>query len=141
MATYTAGSGGDYATLQTLFASGVLANGDTAQLQPGYAVVEACQISGVDNLTLRGDPSNPSAAVISYNNPASANYVFALRADNVSGWLVEGVTLSYTGASSVYGAAFFGGWSKSVVTFQDCEIHTSGRYAVSYTHLTLPTKA
>ena len=113
MATINVGSGGAYPTLQTCLASGVVASGDTIQLLSGYSVTETIGsgVTWVNNVTIVGDVADPSNAVITWDNPSSVNYTFTINLNNVTGWVFKGITLNYTGSSSLYSGTFFGGWS------------------------------
>ena len=135
MSTYTVGaSGADYTSLQSCLASGVVADGDTVQILSGYNVNETvgAGVSWVNNVTVQGDVTDPAAAVITWDNPSATNYVFTLNLNNVSGWTLKGLTLNYTGSGALYSGAFFGGWSGSQITVEDCRVNTTGRYAFVY---------
>ena len=132
MATYTVGSGGDYTTLQTCFASGVLANTDTVQILSGYNVTEqvGSGVSWVDSVTVIGDVADPSNAVIQWNNPTSATYSYAMTiGGNANFWVFKGLTLNYTGAHTTGSSCFYGGWGgHSDLSFEDCRVNSSGQY-------------
>jgi hypothetical protein len=132
MATYTVGSGGDYATLQTCLVSGVLANSDTVQILSGYNVTEqvGSGVSWVDSVTVIGDVADPSNAVIQWNNPTSATYSYVLTiGGNANFWVFKGLTLNYTGAHTTGSSCFYGGWGgHSDLSFEDCSVNSSGEY-------------
>lgn len=124
MATYTAGSGGDYPTLQTCFASGVLASGDTVQILDGYNVDEQCSISGINNVTVIGNIADPSQCVITWSNPSNINYTFTLSA-NGTGWAFKGVTVNYTGNGALWSGCYFPGWTSRDSNWEDCRFETT----------------
>ena len=132
MATYTVGSGGDYSTLHTALASGVLADSDTVQILSGYNETESVGsgVSWPDNLLVLGDTSDPSNAVLEWNNPtASADSYVLLINNGASGVTFRGLTVKYTGTATSYSTCYRGGWSgHSGISFEDCELYSSGSY-------------
>ena len=110
MATYTVGSGGDYASLATMAASGVLANSDTIQLQPGYDIDEQVVFSALDSITVVGDVASPASMKVKFSNPSGVAGAKVWSQTNCVGWTYKGFTLEYSGAYSASTAAWHGGY-------------------------------
>lgn len=134
MATYTVGSGGDYTGLQSCLLSGVLAAGDTVQILAGHSQVESVGlgVTWPDNLIVQGDISDPSNAVLEWDNPTSASDSWVLLINNgATGVTFRGLTINYTGPYTTYSTCYRGGWAgHSGITFEDCRLASSGNYGM-----------
>ena len=131
MATYTVGASGTYSTLQTCFASGILASGDIVQILPGYNVDEACSIIGVNNITVIGSPSDPSQAVITWSNPSSSSFIYTMTTGG-TGWVFKGLTVNYTGTVTSWTGCHSTSWPPKASTWEDCRFSTTAVTVMHY---------
>ena len=131
-ATYTCGSGGDYATIQTCVAAGVLADGDTIQLISGYSVDESIAPNNLNNITLVGDSSNASAYDVYFSNPTSAYGYKVVALNNCTGWTFKGFKLRYTGTYTVSSGGMHGGYNANGGhACEDLIVETTGFYGIA----------
>tara|TARA_R100000808_G_scaffold8616_1_gene24355 strand:+ start:649 stop:1746 length:1098 start_codon:yes stop_codon:yes gene_type:complete len=137
MATYNVGPSGAYATLQACLAAGVLAPGDTIQLESGYDVDEyaGLGVSWVDNITLQGDVNDPSNAICRWSNGASATYQRALYVHSINNWTIKGITFKYTGPVTTGSGAIYIHSSASGVTVEDCVVESTVNGLSTFGHL------
>jgi len=131
-ATYTCGSGGDYASVQTCVASGVLANGDTMQLVSGYSVDERVLPSNLDNITIVGDVANPGDYDVYYSNPATSYGYKVISLTNCQSWTFKGFKLRYTGTYTVSSGGMHGGYTANGGhVCEDLIVETTGFYGIA----------
>ena len=128
MATYTVGSGGDYADLATIAASGALANGDFIQLMSGYNVDQQIVFAGLDNVTVTGDVNNPAGYVVTFSNVTSIPAARTWTSTNCSNWTYQGFTLKYTTSYNSNSGAWYGSGTTSGNLFQDLVVYTNGHH-------------
>ena len=132
MATYTCGSGGDYATIQTCVAAGVLANGDTMQLISGYSVDERVLPSNLNNITIVGDVANPGNYDAYYSNPATSYGYKVFSLNNCQNWTLKGFKIRYTGTYTVSSGCVHGGYNANGGhVFEDLIVETTGYYGIA----------
>ena len=131
--TYQIGVGGDYATVQTCVAAGVIAHGDTLQLKPGYSVDEQISITNWRNVTLVGDVTNPADYTVQFTNPpGGAAGAATITGSNHYGVQFKGFTLKFLGLLTTSSGAFTGGWfGKGNTLFEDMVISAGAYYGTS----------